>query len=284
MASEDPNAAQREFWSGGPGQRWVAEADVFDAMHGNVLDLLLDAADPRPGERVLDVGCGAGGSTLAAAARVAPGGDATGLDISAPLLEVAERRRRAAGIDAAAFETGDAQGHALDGPYDLLISRFGVMFFADTAAAFAHLRRAMRTDGRLAVVCWAEAAANPWFAGPAAAAARVLGAHPAPSDPDGPGPMRFGDAGRLEALLAEAGWREVGHRTHATTLDYPGDADAVARFAAVTGPASRHLREAGADEMQTAAVTAAIREALAEHAEGDAVRVPATVHVVRAVA
>ena len=161
------NPEQAEFWNAEPGQNWVRHQADLDAISEQASDVLLDAAGPRVGEKVLDVGCGAGTSSFALARSVAPSGYVHGVDISAPLLACAAARRGELGIENVAFENADAQDHPfLSETFDLVASRFGLMFFSDPVAAFQNLRSALRSGGRIAFVAWAGPEHNPWFAWP----------------------------------------------------------------------------------------------------------------------
>ena len=149
------NTEQAKHWNTGPGvAHWVANQARYDRMHAPFTALILRAAALRAGLNVLDVGCGSGGTTLAAARLVAPG-RALGLDLSGPMLARAQADAEAAGLDNVAFRQGDAQVEPLEpGRFDTVISRFGVMFFADPVAAFANIRSATRPGGRLVFACW----------------------------------------------------------------------------------------------------------------------------------
>ncbi len=183
MANED----EREQWGGELGAVWARRQADLDRMMTRLTALLVDRAQVAPGARVLDVGCGAGDSTLAAARATGPDGHATGQDVSAPLLALAWARAEAAGLANVTLVEGDAQtDRASGGPFDAMLSRFGVMFFADPVAAFANIASQLRPGAPLTFVAWAAAALYPWLARPAAAAAARLG--PAsPADPDAPG-------------------------------------------------------------------------------------------------
>ena len=193
MASDDraaANADQAVFWNSAPGLGWVVNEAPLDELMAGVLDRLVEVAAPRPGEAVLDVGCGTGASTLALAAAVAPGGRVVGADISGQMLARAGERVAAAGASGVELVVADAQTHRFaPGGFDLAVSRFGLMFFADPVAAFGNLRRALRPGGRLAFAAWGPVDANPWFVIPRAAAVARMG--PVPADPPGtPGPLR----------------------------------------------------------------------------------------------
>ena len=150
-----PTTDWTKRWQELEGQHWVREAERYDTIVGEFGDAMLDAADLKQGERVLDVGCGNGATTIEAAQRVRPGGVAVGIDLSAPMLGLASQRAAAAGATETEFVRDDAQVHAFTaGEFDAVVSRFGVMFFDDPEAAFANLGRAVRRGGRLAFVAW----------------------------------------------------------------------------------------------------------------------------------
>ena len=174
-ANTGPNAAQIENWDGAGGRHWVAEAERYDRMTGAFGERIIEAAAPRPGERVLDVGCGNGAVALAVSGLVAPGGSVMGLDVSGPMLAYARRRAAAAGIASVSFRKGDAQVYPLPpAGFDAVVSRFGVMFFDDPVAAFANLGRALRPGGRIAFTCWRDLLVNDWLMVPAGAALQYV--------------------------------------------------------------------------------------------------------------
>jgi len=205
MAKE--NVYQVADWNGQSGERWVANQARLDAMVSVFGRAAIEAAAPMTGERVLDVGCGAGASSLALAARVGAGGQVLGVDISEPLIG---RACALAPQDKPVlFQVADASSAVLpEGAFDILFSRFGVMFFDDPTAAFAHMRRALRPGGRVAFVCWRSAAENDWVRLPMGALKGIL-APSAPPDPEAPGPFSFGDRGRVSRILTAAGFTEI---------------------------------------------------------------------------
>ena len=278
----DPNADQRAFWNGPPGESWVTNQAALDALHARVSALLLAEAAPAPGERVLDIGCGAGETTLAAARAVGPRGTATGVDISEPLLDRARRRAEAADAANAVFLHADAALHRFaPESADLAVSRFGLMFFADPVAAFRNLAPALAPGGRLVFVAWAAADRNPWFSLPLAAAVERLGPA-APSDPDAPGPMAFRDIGRVTRILAEAGFARAEGAVRTVDLHLPGGLEAAADLALRIGPATRHIRDKGGSEDDVRAIADGVRARLAPFVTGDGIRVPAAVNLYRA--
>lgn len=203
----EQNAYQVADWNGQSGERWVANQARLDAMVAAFGQAAIEAAAPMTGERVLDVGCGAGASSRALAARVGAGGQVLGVDISEPLIG---RARAVAPQDKPVlFQVADASSAELpEGAFDILFSRFGVMFFDDPTAAFAHMRRALRPGGRVAFVCWRSAAENDWVRLPMGALKGILPPSALP-DPEAPGPFSFGDRERVARILAAAGFTDI---------------------------------------------------------------------------
>jgi SAM-dependent methyltransferase len=201
------NAAQGEYWNRTAGQRWTDRQEEQDQLLRPISDLLMAAAGVKPGLKVIDIGCGCGDTTLDLAARVSPGGEVLGLDISEPMLKRA--RERAPKSLPARFVLADATVHDfVPGWADLAASRFGVMFFADPAQSFANLRRGMKPGARLAFVCWREAKQNPWMTIPLREAKKH--APPLPeTNPEDPGPFAFADDQRVRRILSAAGFADI---------------------------------------------------------------------------
>jgi SAM-dependent methyltransferase len=228
------NADQAEAWNGDEGKHWVAHQERYDAMSEPFTPPLLKAASLAPTHQVLDVGCGCGYTTRAAG-RLAPLGRAVGIDLSGPMLERARATAATEGLTNVIFEQGDAQVHPFPtAGVDAVISRFGIMFFADPVAAFANIVRAMRPAGRLVVLCWQELARNPWLTIPASAAlARV----PLPdfAAPDAPGPFSLADPDRINAVLVGAGLDQIDLTPVVAPLKLGRDAADTVDFIAGTG-------------------------------------------------
>src|SRR5438309_1620679 len=204
MSAPEANAEQIRYWNEAAGPKWVSFQKVIDAQIAPLGERAMDRASIAPGERVIDVGCGCGDTTITLARRVGPAGLVLGIDISAPMLERAAETARAAGLANVRFENADAQTHRLSpGAFDVVYSRFGVMFFADPVAAFTNLRAALRPGGRLAFVCWRSLAENPLFTAPMAAAAKHLPPLP-PPHPNAPDPFAFADRARVAQILETA--------------------------------------------------------------------------------
>lgn len=267
------HADQLAYWNGPGGAQWVAQQDHTDAVLAPIAETLVEHAAPKPGERVLDIGCGCGATTLLLAAR---GGHVTGLDVSAPMLDVARRRGAGQDID---WVLADASTYEAARPFDLLASRFGVMFFGEPTTAFANLRRAARHGGRLVFACWRPIAENPWMQVPLHAAYAHIPRLPKP-DPDAPGPFAFADPDRVTRILTGAGWSPPTFDKLDVALDIAagGGLDAAVQQATNIGAASRALREAP-EELRRAGV-AAIRAALEPHVQGKRVALPGAVWVI----
>lgn len=265
--SSASNAEQIADWNGDQGQRWVDQQALLDRMIEPFGQAALQAAAPRPGESVLDIGCGCGSTSLALARAVGPQGRVLGVDISRPMLDAARRLAAAQPELKLGFIEADASVATLPAGQDLLYSRFGLMFFAEPAPALRHLRAALRPGGRCAFVCWRAPRDNPWAMTPLVAARKALGVDPPPADPWIPGPFAFADEQRLRGLLAEAGFADV----QLQRTDAPIRLGASARDAAPAslqlGPAARLAREAG--PAHTATLVAAIERALAPLAAAD---------------
>ena len=201
------NATQIEFWNGETGRNWVTHDALMEAMLQPLGEYVMDTLAPQPGEHVLDIGCGCGHTSLSLAGRVGAEGSVTGVDISAPMLAVASHF--AAERSSIHFVEADAQTHAFEPErYDMVFSRFGVMFFEDPVAAFTNIRSALRASGRLAFCCWQPRAVNPFMTVPAIAALELL---PAPPEmpPRTPGPFAFEEADYVTAVLINAGFKSV---------------------------------------------------------------------------
>jgi SAM-dependent methyltransferase len=242
------NTEQFEAWNGAEGVHWAEHQDRWDAVNRGVNDRLFAAAAVGEGEEVLDVGCGNGLTTRLAARRAARG-HAFGLDLSAPMLSRARAAAAAEGIANVAFEQGDAQVYPLPpGGFDVALSRFGVMFFADPVAAFANIGRALKPGGRLVFVCLQDLGRSDLGRVVAAVARRVPlpagGAGAGADGPESPGMLSLADPARVAAVLAGAGFEAV----TTTPLDFPmvfgRDAADAAGFLLGSGPVRDALARA----------------------------------------
>ena len=272
-------------WNQVAGPKWVRLAETMDARLAPVLARLLERAGARPGERLLDVGCGAGTSTLALAEQVGPSGHVLGIDISEPMLALARRRAAERGLSNISFLRADAQTHAFGATaFDRVVSRFGVMFFADPAAAFRNLRGAMRPGGALCFACWAPLAENLHWRIPFEIVVRALGP-PAPKPPHAPGPVAFSDVAYLRDILESAGFAAPRIVTENITIA-GGSPDEEAALACLMGPSFSLMEERAAPEELRAALRREIAAALLPYAaqtDGEPkVFLPASVYLVGA--
>jgi SAM-dependent methyltransferase len=278
---DEANRAQREFWAGEGPRQYRDYGDTNEALFAPFGLAMLDAARLRPGEWVLDVGCGHGTSTTEAAQRVAPAGGVVGVDISAAMLEPARQHLAAAGPDNVELLLADAQVHPFDPrSFDVVISRFGAMFFEDPQAAFANLARALRPDGRLVFVCWQHPATSQWVSIAFGAASAVLGRTPSLGPPGAPGPFAFANGDRLAQLLTDAGFRAVTLHTVTRPVRI-GDDPADAAGFVMSLPQSQELFT-GASQDETEAAGAALRAGFAPYHEANGVVVESSAWLVSA--
>ena len=280
LTGHDKNADQIAYWNGPGGQRWADRQQTQDVVLAPVSDLLIDRARAKPGERIVDVGCGAGATTTAFAQQVGPAGYVLGIDISAPMLARA-REIAPTGLPVE-FVLADATVHPFDpASFDLVASRFGVMFFAEPALSFANLRRALRPSGRLAFACWREPRENPFFMAPLQAVYKHVPKLPPPG-PEAPGPFAFASEARVHRILGEAGFSAIAMEPCNLELDIAigRGLDVAVQSALEIGPAARALAEQLPDVV--AAARNSIREALAAFARGQTVPLPASIWIVTA--
>jgi SAM-dependent methyltransferase len=281
IAFAGPNAEQIRYWNEVMGPQWAALDDVLSAQIRPLGLAAMKHLDVRPGERVIDVGCGGGETTAELGRRVGPNGRVLGIDISEPLGEHA--RKNTAGMQQVEIRIADAQTASLEsGEFDALFSRFGVMFFADPAAAFANLLGALRPGGRIAFVCWGAPTENLWMTVPAMAVAQHLPIKR--PEPNAPGPFAFANIDRLHEILEAAGFENVRHERIDEPLAVAGGEplDGAVSLLMRIGPAGAALREAKAGPELIATVRASVRDAVAPYETPEGVRMPAVVWLVAA--
>ncbi len=279
MSAQTGNAGQIAYWNGPHGKIWAKEQEKRDRDHAAMTEAGLALAAPKPGERVLDIGCGSGTTTLALAARVGPMGEAIGIDISGPMLAVA--RRRAAETSARArFIEADATDYGFEPEsFDLAFSQFGVMFFADPAASFRNIHRAMRKGGRLVFVCWRHPFENPWSAVPESAARPFLPPQP-PASPDAPGRYSFANPDRVKSVLLQAGFHAIAIEKFDTRIHLGNTPEEAASSSIDSGPLLRTL--ADVDEQTRTKIRAAVTARLAQELEPGGIYLTAGAWLVRA--
>jgi SAM-dependent methyltransferase len=251
-----------------------------DILLEPVSNILIDRAKAKAGERIVDVGCGCGATSLAFAQKVGQTGRVLGIDISAPML--ARARQNAPAEMPVEFVLADATVYPFDqASFDLLVSRFGVMFFAQPALSFANLRKALRPSGRLAFACWREPRDNPWLMMPLQAVYKHVPKLPQ-LGPEDPGPFAFASEARVTRILGEAGFSGIKMEQCDLSLDVAigRGLEAAVESALEIGPASRALQDQPPDIR--AAATHSIREVLAPFAKGQAVPLPGSIWLVTA--
>ncbi len=280
MSDHRPNHEQERHWNEEAGPRWVEHREELDRQLAPFSERLIEALAPRSGERVVDVGCGCGTTSLEVAGRVGADGEVLGVDISKPMLELA--RTRGAGVPQLHFELADAQTYAYaTGHFDAVCSRFGVMFFADPAHAFQNLARALKPAGRFVFLAWQGREVNPWFARLMAAVASVIQI-PKPPAPDAPGPFSLGAGDRVEKLLLDAGFAApvIGDLRMPFRFGGGGSVDEVVDFMVAAGPMAKLLADAPPE--RAAEARAAMCAALAPFASADGVVAPSACWLVEA--
>jgi SAM-dependent methyltransferase len=268
---------QTKHWNSTAGCAWVDAQELLDRMFQRLEELLVDAVVAGSGHRVLDVGCGAGGTTLAVARRLGTNGHCTGADVSEPMIAAARARAEREGTPAS-FILADVQTHPFERSiFDAIMSRFGVMFFNDPVEAFANVRRAATDDAALHVITWRSAAENPFMTTAERAAGPLLPNLPARS-PDGPGQFSFADPQRVAPILEGGGWADVEFQAIDVECTLP-EKDLVGYFTRL-GPVGLALQ--GADEQTRAHVIEAVRPAFEPFVHGTEVRYTAACWMVSA--
>jgi SAM-dependent methyltransferase len=274
------NEAQIAYWNSIGGDRWVAAADHTDRMMKPVQEILFNRADLRPGMGVLEIGCGCGETVAEIAKRVGSTGRVLGVDVSQQMLALA--RTRLAGLPQAELLEADAGVHPFEQFADLVISRFGVMFFGDPAAAFANIRKALKPGGRLVFAAWRAVRENEWTQVPLEAALSAGVPPEPPLAPEVPGPFSFADPERMRRILTAAGFGELAISAADPVLDIAagGGLEAAVQQAMTIGAAAALLRKQPDDLI--AAAHAKIETALRPHERGGTVALSAAIWLVEA--
>lgn len=260
-----------EYWKEEGGHKWVEYIDATESSLETFNEILLEYAHVKAGENVLDVGCGGGVNSLEIARRVGTEGRVRGVDISGPILKVA--RSRGKGQANLEFIEGDAAVIDLaEGYYDLVFSRFGIMFFSDPVAAFMNLRNSLNSTGRMVFLCWRSLQDNPWMSIPAQAVFSVIPAQGPSPDPAAPGPFALAESGRIRDILTNAGLKLLELKAIDVAMKLGPLSDTVEYFMKM-GPGAAALVDAG-EELKTAAADA-IRHALRQYESNGVVNPPA---------
>jgi len=262
MAGEIVNVEQAAAWDGPDGEYWAAHQERFDASIDPHHARLMAAAAIAPGEQVLDVGCGNGRTSRDAARAAGAGGSVLAVDLSGPMLARARRSAGSEGLTTIRFEQGDAQAYPFPaGAFDVAMSRFGVMFFADPVAAFTNIGTALRRGGRLAILVWQSLAANEWMTAmrQALAVGRDLPVPP----PGAPGPFGLADPDFASSVLKSAGFADIAFAPSEQPFNVGAGVEAAYRFAAGLQPVLLML--ADLDEATKARALENLRATIAAH-------------------
>jgi SAM-dependent methyltransferase len=262
-------SSQSEYWDGQAGEHWSRFHQRYDELLGGYGRAAIARADPQPGERFVDIGCGAGATTLEVGRRVGPEGSVLGIDLSGPMLGTARRRARRERVTNVRFVKADAANYRSEpGAIDGVVSRFGVMFFDDPVQAFAHLSGALRHGGRLAIVCWQQVLANEWITVPGSAMVQHL-PMPQLGEPGQPGLFALADATFVRSTLERAGFAEIEIESLVLPQRFGDDIDDAISFMMQTQIAASILE--GADPQQVDAAVQSVRHALEPHEREDGV-------------
>lgn len=250
------NSAQKTYWNDTAGPSWVMAQASLDAMLEPLSVQAIDKASAQAGERALDVGCGCGATTLALAES---GAHITGVDLSEPMIKRA--KERAAGHDNVELIVKDACVYDTKHHFDLVFSRFGVMFFADPYQAFGHLHAQLKPDGRLVFICWQAPDQNPWMALPGRAVAPFLPPLDPPPQPTDPGPFALANPDYCSDILTQAGFKDIGLNTIEAGMFLGADLDEVMSYQRFVGPVARVVKELqGTAQQQALAAARAVFE------------------------
>jgi ubiquinone/menaquinone biosynthesis C-methylase UbiE len=277
-----PNAREVQYWNSAHTRAWADEHEAIDRLFAGLTRVALDHAAPKFEERVIDIGCGSGTTVLELAVRVGPSGYVLGADVSKPSVEKARKRIAAAGVHQAQIMLCDVSTHIFPAnSFDLVFSRFGVMFFADAVAAFANIRKAMKSDGRLALAVFRTPQENKWATAALAAVRHLLPPITSPG-PEEPGQFSWADSARVHRILEAAGFQNISLTPHdlAMPLAGRGGAAEAASFAFRVGPVVRATSDAS--EQQKKEVRAALETFFKSHEGPQGVVLPGAIWVVTA--
>ena len=276
------NADSAEFWNGVGAEKWLR---FQDKMHTNLLPFgheAMEAASISNDQMVLDIGCGCGDTSFEIGRRVTANGHVHGLDISNPFVTEARRRKASDDVKNVSFGCSDAQIHLFEsGFYDVVFSRFGVMFFDDPVQAFRNIRNAMKPGGRLAFICWQPAADNEWVS----VSLDIVAKHiplPEPLGPEEPGPMSLGDVDRTKRILNDAGFSEIRIKGSNTPFRIGADIGEAIDFLTQLGPAGGAVFRSGADDKVISKIATDLHHGLVPFLSPGGVRMGAATWIVTA--
>lgn len=272
-----------EYWNGDGGEKWVGFHRRLDVGLKPFGDKAMDAAKLFPHERVIDIGCGCGDTTFELAHQVGPDGIVLGVDISNIILQQAKNRRaRLVQQDNISFECVDAQSNHFGAKaFDLVFSRFGVMFFDDPNMAFTNIRRSLKFGGRLVFVCWQPVKSNQWVSLPLEIAENHVQLPP-PTDPDEPGPFALGESDRVQSILNRAGFKNIEITVFEKQFNVGKNVDEAAFFLTQMGPASGVISDSKVDDITRERIYIELRDELGAYQTPQGVELNAATWIVTA--
>ena len=283
ITSEGPNSDEIDFWNGPQGKNWVVENRLTDLMYEPFGDKTIERAELTPGERILDIGCGCGTTTLKLARLLAPDGDITALDISTLMLSIASERTKSAAVPVKIINA-DAESYKLvPGTFDVMFSQFGLMFFRNPQKAFDNFHASLKPGGRIAFVCWRDPERNPWLVTPFEAVHHFKPEMETPNPDARASPFSFSSQKKVEALLRDTGFVDVQLEPFETKARMgEGSLEECTRFviAFAGGTVGAVLR--GSGEENTPAIIAALQTGLAPYHIGNRIKLGASAWIVSA--
>lgn len=280
--TDTANADMKDYWNGEAGLKWVRFQERMDINLLPFARAVMDKAAISPGEAVLDIGCGCGDTSIRLAQATGSRGRVLGADISEAVLARARERAAAGTQTTLSFENADAQTYDFEtAAFDLVFSRFGVMFFDDPTAAFGNIRRALKPGGRLAFICWQAAQENLWMSKPL----EIIGRHiplPEPPGPEAPGPTAFRDRDRVARILSGAGYADIAIEACDTAMTLGRDPDEAVELVMQMGPGGSAVIQSEADEPTKARIAADLQTMLKAQETPDGVTLGAATWLVTA--
>jgi len=281
-SSSQSNSDQEKYWNSNAGSKWVKFQDELDRLLERVNDRLLQRSEIELGGRVVDIGCGTGATTMSVASLVGESGLVVGVDISKTLLDCAKSRSSKISGVHIEYTLADAQTWRFKADsFDLVTSRFGMMFFANPVLAFKNLAVALRKGGRMSFVSWANASDNPWFAIPRDAAIDQLG-KPASTPPTAPGPLAFASVDYVLNIMDEAGLDSRSADIEQVDLVYSGSVTEAAHLASNVGPAMRIMKEFDGSPADIVEIKKKVAVGFQKFTVDDVIRIPATLNFFQA--
>lgn len=280
--TDQANAGMAEFWNGKGGENWLSREARLEASLRPFGQQAMAAGAITAGQRILDIGFGCGDSAIELAGKVGPEGQVHGVDISLAMVDAANKKAVKMDIANVSFECADAQTKAFQlASYDLVFSRFGVMFFDDPIGAFKNIYSALKPGGRLAFICWAPRNQNAWVGLPLQVVAKHL-TLPAPPGLEEPGPFSLSEELRVNSILGAAGFANIAVEPYQIPFVLGGDVDEALSFLMQLAPSGGAINNAEADQETRARIALDMADLLKSHANNKGVSMGATALLVTA--